>query len=457
MLHRTAIMLAPVMCLACSTPPEADALQGVWLSNGYGMAAVVEGGRVASYAIAGGTCLLESRDPLWGVLREVIIEVAPDGQSFQLGLPGDAQRITFNREPRLPAACATPRPDTATGNFEAFVDIFAAHYAFFDLYGVDWQARTAAARGRVSDGMADEALFAVLSDLVAPLQDGHIGLSARINGTRYLYEPNPGTTFRRIAETAEAAGADPEQAQDAATDAFWLGNVQQAILGGNGVMAGDGMVQYGLVNGQTGYIALLTAAGFYRSEEGYLEEDIAAINAVLDDALTLFAQSGAEAVIIDLSLNFGGYDEAAVAIASRFAAAQVVAYSEYPADAAAPVPFVRTITPASGPSFTGPLYVVTSDMTVSAGEIMTLALRALPQTIHVGAPTRGAFSDVLEKQLPNGWQVELSNEVYADHRGIVWEGRGIEPDWPMEIFDRVDPMASHRAAISQLVARIARD
>jgi len=143
MLHRISIMLAPVMCLACSTPPEADALQGVWLSNGYGMAAVVEGGRVASYAIADGTCLLESRDPLWGVLREVIIDMAPDGQSFQLGLPGDAQRITFKREPSLPASCATPRPDTATGNFEAFVDIFAAHYAFFDLYGVDWQARTA--------------------------------------------------------------------------------------------------------------------------------------------------------------------------------------------------------------------------------------------------------------------------------------------------------------------------
>ena len=39
MIKRHMTCLAALLCSACSTPPEQEALQGVWLSNGYGMAA----------------------------------------------------------------------------------------------------------------------------------------------------------------------------------------------------------------------------------------------------------------------------------------------------------------------------------------------------------------------------------------------------------------------------------
>ncbi|WP_281954438.1 S41 family peptidase, partial [Pseudophaeobacter arcticus] len=235
------------------------------------------------------------------------------------------------------------------------------------------------------------------------------------------------------------------------------GNVRDTILQGQGTVAGNEFVQYGLARPDVGYIALISVAGYSHGKEDYLFEDIEEIETILDTALVEFAQAGVTAVIVDLSLNFGGYDEAALVIASRFAAAPVVAFSEYPADAQNPAVVQRRVMPSQRPSYTGPLYLVTSNMTVSAAEILTMALRALPQTVHVGSPTRGALSDVLEKELPNGWQVNLSNEVYADHEGILWEGRGIAPYLSIDVFGGSDPLQSHRRAIAIVLAQIRSD
>ena len=74
-----------------------------------------------------------------------------------------------------------------------------------------------------------------------------------------------------------------------------------------------------------------------------------------------------------------------------------------------------------------------SAATVSAAEILVLCLRALPNVTHLGDTTRGALSDMLWKRLPNGWTVSLSNEVYADADGRLWEGKGIPPEVRIEV------------------------
>jgi carboxyl-terminal processing protease len=83
-------------------------------------------------------------------------------------------------------------------------------------------------------------------------------------------------------------------------------------------------------------------------------------------------------------------------------------------------------------------------------------MRALDNVRHVGEPTRGAFSNVLEKCLPNGWCLSLSNEIYTDHRGEVWEGRGIEPDVPISVFNPSDPLTGHPEAVRAVIELINR-
>ncbi|WP_073000398.1 S41 family peptidase [Epilithonimonas mollis] len=47
---------------------------------------------------------------------------------------------------------------------------------------------------------------------------------------------------------------------------------------------------------------------------------------------------------------------------------------------------------------------------------------------RIGSSTEGIFSDILEKKLPNGWILNLSNEVYQDINGICYESVGISPN-----------------------------
>ena len=65
---------------------------------------------------------------------------------------------------------------------------------------------------------------------------------------------------------------------------------------------------------------------------------------------------------------------------------------------------------------------------MSAAEIFSLAMMALPNVTRIGTPTYGILSDSLEKQLPNGWSLGLSNEVYVAADGNLYEGRGIPPN-----------------------------
>lgn len=94
---------------------------------------------------------------------------------------------------------------------------------------------------------------------------------------------------------------------------------------------------------------------------------------------------------------------------------------------------------------------MTSDVTVSGGEIATMTLRNLPNVTHVGQTTRGSFSTPLAKPLPNGWYLELSNEIFASPEGTVYEGHGIDPEFPIEVFDLDNPIQSHALAIQEVV------
>jgi len=443
----------PLVCLACVSSPQSQELQGIWLSNGYGIGAEIDGQWVETFAVANTTCLSEGSDPLFGLLAEFDIAVADDGQSFNLTFEGTDQIIRFDRQAQLPGQCQTPPPNTPLGNFDVFADIFATHYAFFDIYGVDWDRAVAKARQQVTPETSDQQLFAIFSTLLAPLKDGHIGLKAEIDGSRQFFEPNPGDLFTKLKAEAAAAGQSPEDAEDTFRDLYWNDHVRNTILGGKGEMVGSGYVQHGLIAPQTGYINFLTMAGYATGDIGDPLGDIAAINDIMDEVIASFDAAGVSHVIIDLSLNFGGFDDAALSIAGRFAAEPVFALSEYPADARDQIVLERNVTPSDRPRYTGKLTVLTSDMTVSAGEIFVMGLRALPQTTHAGEATRGALSDVLEKELPNGWIVELSNEVYRDHEGTAWEGQGIRPQHAIPVFRGANPLQTHAAAIMSLVEK----
>ena len=417
----------------------AQQLQGVWRSRGYGWIVQFGPDGPRLFHTAGGACYADPRpgtDP-----DEVMSAWRSEGQA-SIALTGGPQatRYLFDRLPALPAACA----DTAAWTPDRIV-AFAAD-SFAELYprsaerGLDWPARRAAALAQVSPTASEDQLWTALSGLLARLDDPHVELQGMVAGAERELEQGEAATLARVRAVSD--------------EKTWLQAYREGILTevlqGTGRQAANNRIFWGRVD-DVGYLNLVTMGAFARNAA---PDDPRPLDAVLDEALAAFA--GAKAVIVDVSNNRGGYDTISQRVAARFADHPRLAYSKLGVGARAPLQPVR-VEPANGARFTGPVYVVTSDITVSAGETFTLMMKALPNVRLAGGATHGAFSDQLPKPLPNGWALALPAELYKGPGGEDLEGRGLAPEIPLTVFPEDDLAGGHAKAIASLIAKIRQD
>lgn len=454
------IALALMACATSRSQPTASPFQwsehaGIWASSGYGYVVDTRHGGIHLYHVTDTVCIENPAGALSAVDFFDLYH-QPDALTLRLHSTLDPFVFTFQRMNDLPAHCAKATPATALHNFDAFASYFATHYAFFDLYGVDWPAQTERVRKQLRDDSQDALLFQSMRELLGPLKDSHIKLEAQVDGQQRVHDGNPGKTDLAVGTWAERSGIDAREAVGQFRRAYWFDDIRDTLLEGAGTITGNGRIQYGMLghDRRIGYIAVVSMGGFVSGEVDTAHQELTALDAAMEEALALFAQQQARAVILDLSLNTGGYDFVGLAIAGRFASEQRIAYHRRAGDDPNARDFPIHVQPASGRRFTGPAYVLTSDLTKSAGEIGTLAMRALPQVTHVGEHTRGAFSTILTKHLRNGWVLSLSNEIYTDPAGVVWEGQGITPTRQIPVFDQRNPLTGHVEAVRHIIRLI---
>ena len=431
------------------TPDEA---RGVWRSRGYGLLLTVTENSVRLHHETKAGCYADpgGEDSLLSSLTTVVPDEDLDEDELAIVSDLGETRYLFDRIKALPPACESTAPWTSRRVFDVFTATFTEHYAFFEEYGHPWEARVAALRPKVTDALEPRALFGLLTQTLKGLEDAHTGLSAELDGETLTFSEGKGGTTKRVLAAGQQAGLADREAQRAWLHAYRDG-ILQTVLNGQGHHVANSRVFHGLIGGDVGYLNVVTMGGFVEGEPT-LKEERRALDAVLVEAVKSF--QGARAVIVDVSNNRGGHDAIARDIAARFAARRRLAYTKRPRQVDME-PQAFYVEPASGPRFIGPVYVLTSDITVSAGEVFTLAMRALPNVTHVGTATRGAFSDVLVKPLPNGWRMELSNELYLDSQGKLFEARGIPPQEPLDVFPGEDLQGGHARAVLRL-AELAR-
>ncbi|MET3664553.1 carboxyl-terminal processing protease [Caulobacter sp. 1776] len=447
-------LLATAAVLAFSTPALAESpfwpvqakggavateLRGAWKSRGYGWIVQFGSDGAQLFQTAGEACYPDPRrqsDPdgvmtVWRLEGQGVVTLAGDA---------DGARYLFDRLPNLPNACISAAGWTPDRVVAFAADTFAELYPRSAERKLDWKARKAAALAQVSPTATDFQLWTALSGLIAGLDDPHVELHGMVDGAQRDLEPGVSPTLARV------AAADPVGGEKAWLQAYREGILTQ-ILAGRGRQAANNRIFWGRAD-DIGYLNLVTMGAFARNAA---PDDPRPLDAVLDEAMAAFA--GAKAVIVDVSNNRGGYDTISQRIAARFADQSVLAYSKVGVGAKASPQPVR-VEPASGARFTGPVYLVTSDVTVSAGETFTLMMKALPNVKQVGGTTRGAFSDQLPKPLPNGWAMALPAELYKGPKGEDLEGRGLAPDIPMTIFPDGDLAGGHAKAIQALIEKI---
>lgn len=402
--------------------PLADAhIDGVWRSQGYGHIVTVRAGKTALFHAAGPYCYpdpepsLAGRDEFRLVRREARDRIA-------FAITPERTLYRFRRIATLPAACAAVRTWNEAEVAKLIAATFDDLYPGFGVRGRDRQAFRAAILG----GKVPESLEA--------LDDGHVGLEIGDDSI----ESGEAATLRAVHRDARLGETAPLRERE------WLRRYREgviALLDGGGHQVANRRILWGRI-GTVGYLNIVAMGAF---DGDAAPDDFTALDAALDEAIAAF--QGLSGVIVDITNNRGGYDAISLRIAGRFADRQRLAFSKRAVGA--PGAFQQFhVMPWKGLRYLGPVTLLTSDITVSAGEIFTLAMRAFPNVRHVGSTTRGALSDQLEKPLPNGWTLTLPAEIYRDPLGRVWEGVGIAPQ-------RLSaPFPSHAALVAALAREI---
>ena len=376
------------------------ALHGVWRTRAYGMIIRISPLFIDVYEETQVSCLHWMRLPAntWALgTQDVRLSVNENTLRLEAGnSPVEADKLK-----QLPETCAKPldNPENPVMNYEIFWQTFNTHYAFFDLYDVDWDARYTRYRPLVHENTSKHELLQIMKDSLTGLNDGH---------TMIITEE----------ETFSAAQPHRWEAQRANIVAVHENYIQGDIKKIKGTT-----ISYGWLNPDLAYISIRGMV----AKPPFLQTEARLVDRVMKQ-IVLDTQS-AKAIVVDVRFNQGGSGEVAEAIAKRFTKQRSFAYSYTSRDGDSYTDAINVyLEPDGDPVFTQPIYLLVSDLSASAAETFALALGELPQVTVVGQSTAGIFSDMLERQLPNGWAFTLSHQRYIAADGKLYESLGVPVD-----------------------------
>ena len=194
--------------------------------------------------------------------------------------------------------------------------------------------------------------------------------------------------------------------------------------------AADGLIVW-FKNDGLGYMRIEAMTGYADGDDN--EEMLEVVEGALDTALSDLSDT--EGLILDVRTNGGGNDFISLAIVSRFIDQPTHLYSKQAKLGNERTELVDVIiNPSSSTKYHAPIALLTSASTVSAAETFTLSMSALEHVRVFGEATQGSLSDALDKTLPNGFKVSLSNEYYLSTEGHWYEGVGVPVDEEIDQF-----------------------
>ncbi|MFC9853452.1 S41 family peptidase [Streptomyces prasinus] len=413
---------------ACSGPGGAPgdppaAIEGAWQSSGYGYVFDIarDGAgrtRLTSYDRTSGSCLGgDSLTPVgregdatsFGEDGEAELVVRRRGEQLIVQEPGAVGHIRMSRLeelPDCPSAVSGNAADRRLQTFDVFWQNLTEHYPPYPHRKLDGSGRERD-RAALAENNTDRMLGKLLGDTVRELGDMHTGVEGE---DLSLYGRRPGT----------------RESDDVDTDA--LRPAIEARLGKKLEPVIDDKVEYaGGLPGHLGYLRITQFDDF--ADESY-DVDRKKFGQALDTVFAVAERDGWRGLVLDLRLNHGGFDGLSLALASRLTDTSHFAFQKRARntrEASGFTPYEKLrVSPSDRPGFHGPIALLVSDLTVSAGETAVMALlNRSPKPVLIGRPTQGVFSDQLSRTLPNGWSLDLGNEDYRNAAGESFEGRGL--------------------------------
>jgi carboxyl-terminal processing protease len=291
--------------------------------------------------------------------------------------------------------------NTPQTNFEALWKDFDAHYGLFLVKKLDWNLSYQTYKPRISATSTNEELYQVFTEMLKPLNDNHI---------RLIPQKSTGLPTNYISGILGTIGPINDFDLNILSGAY-LENVVKALK--------DDEIVYGKIKGYNiGYIHIASFGHVISDYKGVLDAFIG-------------TYKDADGIIVDVRAHGGGSDNVSQYIAGRFASKENLFMTMQRRDGPKHDdfgPIIKWYTKPIDKTYTGKICLLTNRFTVSAGETFTLAMKVNSNVISIGDTTSGAFSDVVPRELPNGWLYTMGIGDYRDRNGISWEGKGLSPD-----------------------------
>lgn len=436
-----AISILITSCYQVNLDSETS-LDGTWLSIGYGRIVQIESGEFLMADITSHSCtaVLNGEVSIFGARLKA--------NNDTLCLEDGINMYYFTRIDSAPNRCKEDLSETKKNdplyNFEVLGEIFSDHYAYFELRNINWDSLYNATQQNITAQTTDAELYIIMEEMLDSFNDGHIGISAT----------------EEVEEAADALRTstieDENETEKTYGDLIIAQLVAEHYLKDNLKHSRNKVINWGIMKNNIGYLQVnvmfghadlslpdsLSGNDYWRAYFSKLEDltseahtrlELAGINQTLDLAMADLKAS--DAIILDVRFNGGGKDEVALALMSRFNSKRHLAFTKKARFQDRHTRPIKVYLESTKEAFTKPVYVLTSGESASATEIMILSSLPLDHVTRVGANSEGVFSDVLDKVLPNEWEIGLSNEVYLDTEGNNYEGIGIAPDIRLDYSD----------------------
>lgn len=408
-------------------------IEGQWVSEGFGFVADVSATDVSFYQVTESSCLSIASGPI--VLLDLSdILINSTGTRVRYSGLDSVTPVTFRRSQSLPARCAnggTGFSSDPVTNFRVFQETIAELYATFEVHGVNWSSQVSQFEAQINSSTSVFQLFSVFEQMLAPLNDFHTSLTS---------------PFRFSSSGSDLAAQDLfTRASNPAISLL----IDQAYLGGRVTTAANGVLRYGVISGNIGYLEANSFHDIYPTFSG--SRAFSQWQSELDVVFAFFKQAGIRGLIVDTRRNGGGNSRFGIELVSRLSShATRLAFTERFVMSETPTgysePFEQFLEPTAREGFDGNVVLMTSQLTASAAEIFTLTMRSLPQVTTVGGSTLGILSRT-ERILPNGWTLSLTPGIVETPAGDHYEVTGIPVDIPVSIFPIADLGANRDSAL----------
>lgn len=278
--------------------------------------------------------------------------------------------------------------------FDNLWSTFQEGYGPFEERNIDWNALYADYRPRVLPTTQDEELYAIITEMLSQLDDGHVQLVA----------PNKPNFY---------ANAIINNKID--NELFNLDVVSNNYLEvGFKKLPDNGYIYGKIKNRNIGYIYF-----DYVADNFLIMKDFLADN------------RSAQGIIIDLRHNQGGdftYCFSEMAALTNKTREVFQSRTKNGPDKYDYTPWHTWYFKPSGTYFDKPIVVLTDRYTISAGERTVMTLMTLPNVTTMGDTTCGAHATMIGRELANGWYYTLAIQNTLLPDGKSYEGIGLAPD-----------------------------